>query len=111
MGMKDSLDAFVTDVKKMIKEKDISTVNEKYLQPSWEKTKGVAQKTWEVVAENTPKVVAAGKEVAHKVQEMIQERSKKTAAASEEKPQTSQDPSSTPSDSADSSKPNKNFSE
>jgi hypothetical protein len=66
MGMKESVNEFVTDFKAMVQNKDMTQGNEKYLQPTWAQTKVVAGKTWDVVVENTPKVVVVGKEVAHK---------------------------------------------
>lgn len=79
MGVKE----FIDDVKEMIKTKDMTKVNEKYVHPAWEMTKEVSVKMKDLVVENTPKVIAATKSTVEKAKEIVRDAAKKAEKKSE----------------------------
>lgn len=79
---------FVDDIKEMVKTKDmtkvnekyVKPVNEKYVKPAYEVSKQAAIQGWNFIEENTPKVIAAGKEAWAKTSDMIQKMKDKQTA-------------------------------
>lgn len=62
---------FYQDMKDAVKNKDISSVNEKYIKPSYEASKKMANTAWNYVAETTPIVIEASKEAFAKGKEVF----------------------------------------
>lgn len=89
---------FMDDLKEMMKTKDFSKVNEKYVKPinenfvkpAYEVSKKAAIQGWDFLKENTPKAIAFGKETWSKTNDMIQKMSKqgdkKTKSDSDKNP-------------------------
>lgn len=71
---------FVEDMREMVKTKDMTKVNEKYVKPAYEVSKKAAIQGWNFIEENTPKVIAAGKDAWAKTSDMIQKMKEKQAA-------------------------------
>lgn len=72
-----SMHEFISDIKDMVKTKNTDVVSQKYIQPRLEACKNVTLKTRDFIVENTPKVIAAGKEGIHKIQKEVSKLSKK----------------------------------
>lgn len=69
---------FIDDFKAMLKTKNTDVFNQKYVQPTLEKSKEVAANTQEVVAKYTPIVVDAAKAGWDKANTVFQQKVKKT---------------------------------
>lgn len=76
MGMKE----FIADFKEMVKTKDISKVNERYLKPAYKKSKEAAIVTKDLIVKYTPIVVDAGKKGWDRAYDVIQKKTQKNAA-------------------------------
>lgn len=102
MSMKD----FIADFKEMVKTKDMTKVNQKYLKPAFEKTQEAAVIAKDFVVKYTPVAVEAAKKGWDKAYEVVQKRTQKPSTTSETKTGSTMG-SPTPS-STDSTKNNQN---